>query len=47
LIPDAAKVHDTKLVAVMNVHGVRKILTFNTADFTRYEIETLHPASLL
>jgi predicted nucleic acid-binding protein len=42
-----SKVHDTKLVAVMNVHGVRKILTFNTADFTRYEIETLHPASLL
>src|SRR5208282_5897778 len=29
-----SKVHDTKLVAAMNVHGVRKILTFNTADFT-------------
>jgi predicted nucleic acid-binding protein len=42
-----SKVHDTKLVAAMNVHGVRKILTFNTADFTRYEIEALHPSSLL
>lgn len=42
-----SKVHDTRLVAAMNVHGVRRILTFNTGDFTRYEIEALHPASLL
>jgi len=27
-----SKVHDTKLVAAMNVHGVRKILTFNVSD---------------
>jgi len=42
-----SKVHDTKLVAAMNVHGVRRILTFNTDDFARYEIEALNPASLL
>ena len=27
------KVHDTRLVAAMNVHGVRRILTFNGGDF--------------
>jgi predicted nucleic acid-binding protein len=42
-----SKVHDTKLVASMNVHGVRKILTFNTDDFTRYDVEAVNPASLL
>ena len=41
------KVHDARLVAAMNVHGVRRILTFNTDDFTRYGIEVLHPSSLL
>jgi predicted nucleic acid-binding protein len=42
-----SKVHDTKLVAVMNVYGVRKILTFNTDDFTRYEIEAVNPTDIL
>jgi len=41
------KVHDTKLVAAMNVHHVPRILTFNTADFVRYRVEVVHPASLL
>jgi predicted nucleic acid-binding protein len=41
------KVHDTKLVAAMNVNGLRKILTFNTADFVRFGVEAVHPASLL
>jgi len=39
-----AKVHDARLVAIMNVHGVRRLLTFNTGDFARYEIEALHPS---
>ncbi len=30
------KVHDTKLVASMAVHGVTHLLTFNTDDFKRY-----------
>jgi predicted nucleic acid-binding protein len=42
-----AKVHDTRLVAAMNVHGVgRIILTFNVDDFARYGIEVLHPSSI-
>jgi predicted nucleic acid-binding protein len=28
-----SKVHDAKLVATMNIHGVRRILTVNTGDF--------------
>jgi predicted nucleic acid-binding protein len=42
-----AKVHDARLVAVMNVHGVRRILTFNISDFARFEIEALHPSAVL
>ncbi len=30
------KVHDARLVASMNVHGVTHILTFNDSDFSRY-----------
>ena len=42
-----AKVHDARLVAAMNVYGIRRMLTFNTADFKRYEIEAVHPSSVL
>jgi predicted nucleic acid-binding protein len=42
-----SKVHDAKLVATMKVHGIRRILTFNTDDFARYDIEAIHPLSLL
>jgi predicted nucleic acid-binding protein len=41
------KVHDARLVAAMNVHGVRRLLTFNAADFARFGIELVHPASVL
>ncbi len=38
------KVHDTRIVASMYVHGVTQIITFNTDDFTRYsEITAIHP----
>lgn len=38
------QVYDTRLVASMKVHGVKRILTFNTKDFVRYtEIEAIHP----
>lgn len=30
------QVHDARLVAAMNVHGVTHILTLNTTDFVRY-----------
>jgi len=40
-------VHDTRLVAAMNVHGVKSILTFNTKDFLRYrEIQVVSPAEV-
>jgi len=41
------KDHDAKLVATMNLNGVRRILTFNTEDFARYDIEVIHPLSLV
>jgi predicted nucleic acid-binding protein len=41
-----AKVHDARLVALMSVHGIRRILTFNTEDFARFEIEALHPSAV-
>ena len=41
------QVHDAHLVATMRVHGVKKILTFNTKDFARFAgIEALHPAAV-
>lgn len=40
-----AQVHDAGLVAAMHVHGVKRILTFNTRDFVRFTgIEVIHPA---
>ena len=42
-----SKVHDAKLVATMNVHGIQKILTFNTGDFRRYDVDAVHPISLV
>jgi predicted nucleic acid-binding protein len=42
-----AKVHDARLVAIMNVYGIRRILAFNTGDFARFEIEALHPSAVV
>ena len=42
------KVYDARLVAIMKVYDVESILSFNTADFKRYDgIAALDPASLL
>ena len=39
--------HDARLVAWMNVHGVRHILTFNGGDFARYAgITVLDPSQV-
>lgn len=39
--------HDAHLVAVMNVHGITRILTFNVQDFARYsDISAVHPANV-
>ncbi len=41
------QVHDARLVAVMKDHGIRQILTFNTADFQRYSaVVPVHPDTL-
>lgn len=41
-----SKVHDARLVAAMNVHGVRNVLTFNGSDFARYDVTVLDPSIL-
>lgn len=36
-IPCAGKqIHDANIVATMQTHGLRRLVTHNTADFTRY-----------
>jgi predicted nucleic acid-binding protein len=41
------QVHDARLVASMLIHGVPRILTFDTRDFARFkDIEAVHPADL-
>ena len=41
------QVHDTRLVALMQVHGITHILTLNGADFARYPgIVPIDPVSL-
>ena len=38
------QVYDARLVAVMLVHNISQILTFNITDFKRYqEITAVHP----
>ena len=40
--------HDARLVAAMQVHGIRSILTFDKGGFSRYPgIEVLHPADVV
>lgn len=42
------QVHDTRLVALMEVHGVRHILTLNPGDFARFEhVLTVTPDEML
>ena len=39
--------HDTRLVALMEAHGVRRLLTLNPADFARYPtVQCVGPAQL-
>ena len=40
--------HDARLVAAMQWHGISRILTFNTADFSRFAgVQALTPAEVL
>jgi predicted nucleic acid-binding protein len=41
------KVYDARLVAIMNVYGMKSILTYNTADFARYpHLAVLDPSQV-
>ena len=41
------QVHDARLVAVVRVHGIKRILTFNDKDFARYpDVKAVHPRTL-
>ncbi len=43
-----AQVHDARIVAAMNAHGVTRLLTFNAQDFKRYQgIEVFTPAEII
>jgi predicted nucleic acid-binding protein len=40
------QVHDANVVATMLTHGITRLLTFNTGDFSRFaDIITLGPTS--
>jgi predicted nucleic acid-binding protein len=40
--------HDARLAALLLVHGVRRLLTFNTADFpAAWSVEATHPSGPL
>jgi predicted nucleic acid-binding protein len=42
------QVHDTRLVALMDVHGVRHLLTLNPSDFARFRhLTVVTPENLL
>ena len=42
------QVHDARIVAAMNVHRVKHILTFDAGDFKRYPgIQVFHPERIL
>lgn len=40
------QVHNCYLAAAMNVHGITDILTFNGADFVRYGVNPIDPATI-
>lgn len=41
------RVHDARLVALLNTHQVEHILTFNVGDFRRYKITAVSPDEIV
>lgn len=37
------KIHDTNIVALMITHGIKRLMTYNTKDFTRFDEVFLEP----
>ena len=45
---EGVQVHDTMLVAVMNIHSITHLLTFNKTDFKRFAgISALDPSDVI
>jgi predicted nucleic acid-binding protein len=41
------QVHDARLAALMQVHGLTQILTLNSADFVRFQaVSAIHPSKV-
>ena len=40
------KVHDVRLVALMNVHQLKHIITFNARDFDGYGVSAVSPGEI-
>lgn len=40
------RAHDARLVAAMQSYGINRLLTFNTADFREFAIETINPSAI-
>lgn len=41
------QVHDARLAALMRVHGITDLLTFNARDFSRYGLNVLLPQDVV
>lgn len=42
------RAHDARLAALLLVHGVRQLVTFNTSDFPRnWGVEAVHPKEVM
>jgi predicted nucleic acid-binding protein len=40
--------HDARLIALMNAHGINRLMTLNTAHFARYhEVESVSPSDVI
>lgn len=41
------QVHDARIVAVLKVHEIARLLTFNLSDFERYGVEAVSPDDIV
>ena len=41
------KLHDARIAALLNIHGITHILTFNSGDFKNYGVTAVSPDEIL
>ena len=41
------RAHDARLVAFMQIHGIKEILTLNDADFKNFPVTAIHPENFI